>query len=87
MMLKSVDFPHPDGPMRVTNSPASTVKDMRSTATTAPSGVSKRLATSSMTSSGIPPFAGDGRDAVAGAVAVVITVPRSARAAKAGTLA
>jgi hypothetical protein len=36
-MLKTVDLPHPLGPMIETNSPWATVRDMRSTATTAES--------------------------------------------------
>src|SRR5579883_539374 len=49
MMLKRVDLPQPDGPITARNSPGATLNDMRSTATIGPSGVSKRLETSSTT--------------------------------------
>src|SRR5262249_46664847 len=48
-MLNSVDLPQPDGPITARNSPGATVKEMRSTATSGPSGVSKRFDTSPTT--------------------------------------
>src|SRR5207302_7259515 len=47
--LNRVDFPQPDGPITAKNSPGATVKDTRSIAVSAPSGVSKRLTMSSTT--------------------------------------
>lgn len=38
MALSSVDFPQPDGPTRLTNSPCATSKDTSRTASTSPSG-------------------------------------------------
>ncbi len=43
MMLKSVDLPHPDGPITPRNSPGATVSETSSTAVRTPSGVSNRL--------------------------------------------
>src|SRR5215468_5799835 len=51
MMLKSVDFPHPDGPMIETNSPSTTENETSSTAVIGPSLVAKRLLTCSTSSS------------------------------------
>src|SRR5690242_14810282 len=42
MTLKSVDLPHPDGPMTDRNSPGWTLSETLSTAVIGPSGVSKR---------------------------------------------
>src|SRR6185437_13564232 len=73
MMLNSVDLPQPDGPMTARNSPGATVNDMRSTATTGPSAVSKRFDTSSttrMASAGVAATAARSPE-----VAVVTCVP------------
>src|SRR4051794_19268146 len=50
MMLNSVDFPQPEGPITDRNSPGATASETWSTAVTLPSAVSKRL-TMSTTSS------------------------------------
>src|SRR4051812_16032068 len=52
MMLNSVDLPQPDGPITDRNSPGRTANDTLSTATKAPSAVSKCLAMPSTLSAG-----------------------------------
>src|SRR5262245_28244044 len=49
MMLKTVDFPQPDGPMTDRNSPRLTANEMFSTARIGPSGVSNCFTRSSTT--------------------------------------
>src|SRR5579872_6976373 len=49
MMLNSVDFPQPDGPITDRNSPGTTLNETWSTAVRTPSCVSKRLTMSSTT--------------------------------------
>src|SRR5215211_5508504 len=51
IMLRSVDFPHPEGPTRMKNSPSSMVKSAASTATV-PSG--NRLLTESTSMTAMP---------------------------------
>ena len=51
MMLNNVDLPQPDGPITARNSPGVTLNDTPSTAVSTPSGVVKRIETSSTTSS------------------------------------
>src|SRR5262245_61773542 len=83
IMLNRVDLPQPDGPITARNSPGATVNDMRSTATSGPSGVSKRFDTSSTTRIGSAAATAGSRRA--GDVAAVIIVrptsaPRALRA-------
>src|SRR5262249_6266012 len=79
-MLNRVDLPQPDGPITARNSPGATVKDMRSIATSGPSGVSKRLETSStMRMGSAAAAAGSMR---AGEAAVTMCDPIAARRAR-----
>src|SRR5215470_2647643 len=70
-MLNRVDLPQPDGPITARNSPGATVNEMRSTATSGPSGVSKRFDTSSTTRIGSAVCAA-GASARAGVAAVTM---------------
>src|SRR6478736_1965538 len=54
MMLNSVDFPHPDGPMTDTNSPSPTSSETPSTASSASAPSPKRLTMSVTASIGAP---------------------------------
>src|ERR1700722_4397555 len=72
MMLNRVDLPQPDGPITARNAPGATVKEMWSTATIGPSGVSKRLETSSTVR-----MASAGRGASAGFAEGAVVIMRS----------
>ncbi len=73
MTLNRVDLPQPEGPITDRNSPGLTPKETSSTATIAPSAVSKRTMMSSTTRMELSARRGDADDMAAYSLLRVIT--------------
>src|SRR5437773_2063658 len=80
MMLKSVDLPHPEGPMIETNSPAAIANEMSSTAGITPSLVVNRLLMRFTSSTRVDPSlaATHGEGGVIGSAAVTFVADQDA---------